>query len=81
MANCGLKNTLRFRWKKQDVPVMERRIFTKEVLMDFLRIKVEEIFCLQDNPRERVFRQQTETVAYHRAPTRPLKAAHCRAEW
>ena len=53
MAYGEVKNTLRFRWMKKDVPLMERKIFTKSFLMEFLKIKVEDIFCLQDNPRER----------------------------
>lgn len=49
-----MKNTLRFRWK-EDVPVMERGRFTEEVLIGMLECKVEDIFCLQDNPRDRGF--------------------------
>ena len=49
------KNTLRFIWKKTDAPIMPRKLFGKEVLMDCLKLKVDDVFCLQENPREQAF--------------------------
>ena len=49
------KNTLRFIWKKTDTPIMPRKLFGKEVLMDCLKLKVDDVFCLQENPREQAF--------------------------
>ena len=49
------KNTLRFVWKKTDAPIMQRKLFGKEVLLDCLKLKVEEVFCLQENPLEKAW--------------------------
>ena len=49
----GPKNTLLFQWTQEEYPVMERDIFAKEFLIDFVGLKLEEVLCLQDNPREK----------------------------
>ena len=50
--DIGLKNTLTFKWK-EDAVVLGRQAFTQDILMDSLGLEVKDIFCLQDNPRER----------------------------
>ena len=49
----GPKNTLRFEWLEEEFPVMARDYFAKDLLMGFLGVKLEEVLCLQDNPREK----------------------------
>ena len=50
----GMKNTLRFKWKK-DVLVMGRQAFRQDILLNSFGLEVKDMFCLQDNPRERGF--------------------------
>ena len=49
----GPKNTLRFYWPQEEYPVMARDDFAKELLIGFLGLKLEEVLCLQDNPRDK----------------------------
>ena len=49
----GPKNTVRFQWWEEDFPKMARDNFAKDLLIGSLGIKLEEVLCLQDNPREK----------------------------
>ena len=49
----GPKNTLRFQWWEEGFPKMARDYFAKDLLIGFLGLKLEEVLCLQDNPREK----------------------------
>ena len=49
----GPKNTVRFQWWDEDFPKMARDYFAKDLLIGFLGLKLEEVLCLQDNPREK----------------------------
>ena len=51
----GPKNTLHFEWLEEEFPVMARDYFAKDLLMGFLGVKLEEVLCLQDNPREKAY--------------------------
>ena len=53
MAIHGPKNTVRFHWEDAEFPVMERDHFARDVLLGFLDLRLEEVLCLQDNPREK----------------------------
>ena len=47
VPRAGLRNTLSFRWKKEDESIPPREIFGKCVLKDLLKVKTEEVLCLQ----------------------------------
>ena len=48
----GPENTLRFCWEDKDVPLMGRDKFGTEILIGLFDVKLEEVLCLQDNPRD-----------------------------
>ena len=48
----GPENTLRFFWQDKDVPVIERDKFGSDILIGLFEVKLEEVLCLQDNPRD-----------------------------
>ena len=51
----GRKHMLLFQWRVPDKDQMKREEFVRKVLMGALALKVEEIFCLQDNVADRGF--------------------------
>ena len=55
LPRTGLKHTILFRWRNVREPVMKREVFVREVLMKVLKLKAEEIFCLQENVADRGF--------------------------
>lgn len=52
VLNAGLKNTLKFVWKREDKDFMNRRNFARQVLVDILDVDTEGIYCMQGNGGE-----------------------------
>ncbi|KAL7401365.1 hypothetical protein ABVT39_026944 [Epinephelus coioides] len=48
---AGLKNTLRFKWKSQN-QILDRVSFGREILFDILKMRPDDIYCLQQNKTE-----------------------------
>jgi len=53
VPRAGLRNTLRFQMKESTVEMMEREVFARVILLDKLKLKVEEVYCLQTNRMEK----------------------------
>lgn len=55
VPRTGLKNTIRFAWKKEEDTRLPRDSFGRTVLMGALKVKVPEVMCLQGNAMEEAY--------------------------
>uniref|UniRef100_A0A673WBY2 CCHC-type domain-containing protein n=1 Tax=Salmo trutta TaxID=8032 RepID=A0A673WBY2_SALTR len=55
VPRTGLKNTIRFAWKKEEETRMPRDSFGRAVLMGALKLRVSEVMCLQGNAMEEAY--------------------------
>ncbi|XP_052449391.1 uncharacterized protein LOC128011245 [Carassius gibelio] len=55
VPRAGLRNTLRFQLKDPAMDMMEREVFARVVLLDKMKLKVEDVYCLQTNRQEKCF--------------------------
>ena len=55
IPKAGLRNTVRFRWIVRTAPLMQREVFGRSFLLNALKLKVDQVFCLQTNAQERSF--------------------------
>lgn len=55
VPRAGLKNTIRFAWKKDEEVRMPRDTFGRTVLMGALKLKIPEVMCLQGNTMEEAY--------------------------
>ncbi|KAJ8364720.1 hypothetical protein SKAU_G00135510 [Synaphobranchus kaupii] len=55
VPKAGLRNTLRFLWKRAEGAMISREAFGRQVLMGALKQKVADVLCFQSNSLERSF--------------------------
>jgi hypothetical protein len=55
VPGIGIANTVRFAWRRKDTEPIGREKFSRTVLMVELKLEVQEVMCLQDNPLEKAF--------------------------
>ncbi|ROI80147.1 hypothetical protein DPX16_23723 [Anabarilius grahami] len=67
VPRAGLRNTLRFQVKEPMKEMMEREVFARVVLLDKMKLKVEDVYCLQSNRQERCFDVTLNTVELYKA--------------
>ena len=51
----GIRNTVRFRWIVKNAPVMQRELFGRTFLQGLLKLKVDQVYCLQSNAQEKSY--------------------------
>jgi len=66
VPRAGLRNTLRFQMKESAVEMMEREVFARVILLDKLKLKVDEVYCLQTNRMEKCFDVTLTTVELYK---------------
>ncbi len=52
---AGLRNTLRFQLKDPAMDMMEKEVFARVVLLDKMKLKVEDVYCFQTSRQEKCF--------------------------
>ena len=55
VPGTGLANTIRFSWREKTKEPFGRETFGRTILIGILKLKVNEVFCLQGNSLEGVF--------------------------
>nr|XP_014038389.1 unnamed protein product [Salmo salar] len=71
----GLANTVRFAWKEKDMEPFGRETFGRNLLMGVLQLRVEDVFCLHDNPLEGAFEVTLHTEEKHEETMQKVRRA------
>ncbi|XP_077060974.1 uncharacterized protein LOC143713527 [Siphateles boraxobius] len=66
VPRAGLRNTLRFQMKEPVMEMMEREVFARVILLDKMKLKVEDVYCLQTNRMEKCFDVTLSTVEMYK---------------
>ncbi|CAM4684151.1 unnamed protein product [Leuciscus chuanchicus] len=67
VPRAGLRNTLSFQMKEPVMEMMEREVFARVILLDKMKLRVEDVYCLQTNRQEKCFDVTLSTVELYKA--------------